>query len=162
MDSNENNYYTTLPKLTDARDESELLGQPYNRVCCGFSFVMQSSKETCSVTIHRGFLTNGSSLPNIARKLLKKWIGIDHPSIVMYDWLTEYLLIEVDSKCCPITRYDAMHIFLLALRQTKLSKTQLFYIYLLCDLHNLFMSNDKATLNPYKRYLEDKSYCLCN
>ena len=115
------NYFTLVPRLEKARDESGLLGIEYKRVMDGFSFILHSPHQVQSVTVHRGFLTNGSSLPFIARRLIDKWIGLDHPSVILNDWLSEYLLIEVNYKGILINNYDALDIFIKALELTSAS-----------------------------------------
>lgn len=155
-------YYTLIPTLEKARDESDLLGTNYYRVTTGFSFLLCDEEGVRSVSVHRGFLSNGYTLPFVVRKLLTKWLGLNHPSIVLHDWLCEYLLIETNYRGKPIKLYEAQEIFLKALELTHLTPRQIAVIGLLCELGSLFKSPSKAMLMPYKRYIEDKSYGMCN
>lgn len=156
-----NNYFTIVPRLDKARDESDLLGIEYDRVTCGFSFVIQTPEHVQSVTIHKGFLTNGSSLPFIARKLLEKWIGLKHPAIVLHDWLSEYLLIEINYKGILINNYDALDIFITALKTSNLTPAQITIIRSICGFRNLIKRPYSTRLHPYKRYVEDRCYGGC-
>lgn len=155
-------FYSLIPRLEKAGDESDLLGAEYQRVCTGFSFVLKLIDQRCCVSVHRGFLTNGNSLPFLARKLLEKWLGLDHPAVVLHDWLSEYLLIESNYVGKQITLSEATEIFILALEMTKLTSGQITWIQLICDYRNLWKSPYSTRLNPYKRYVEDKSYGICN
>ena len=155
-------YYTLIPKLERAGDESDLLGKSYRRVATGFSLVLNDTEGVKSVSIHRGFLTNGHSIPFPARKLLVKWLGLDHPCFVLHDWLCEYLLIESNYRGIPINLYEAQRIFYRALEISSLTPNQIRLIKFLCEWGTLWRNPFKATLNPYKRYVEDKSYGICN
>ena len=156
------NYFTLVPRLEKARDESDLLGIEYKRVMDGFSFILHSPHQVQSVTVHRGFLTNGSSLPFIVQRLIDKWIGLDHPSVILNDWLSEYLLIEVNYKGILINNYDALDIFIKALELTKLTSFQIKVIHILCGIKNITKRPYSTRLHPYKRYVEDRSYGTCD
>lgn len=158
-----NYYYTLVPKILKAPDESDLLGKAYYRVTAGFTFVMiEDSKNTQSVTVHRGFLTGGYSLPSLARKLLDKWLGLSHPAVTLHDWLSEYLLIESNYVCLQINKRDALAIFLKALEHAGLSERRLKVIKNIMSVWLVFKNPWATTLSPYKRYIEDRSYCNCN
>ena len=156
------NYFTIIPRLNEARDESDILGKKYYKVTEGFTFIMQFPKYTHSVTVHKGFLTNGSSLPFIVRSLIDRWIGLDHPSVILHDWLSEYLLIEANYKVIQINNYDAFDIFIRALKTTKLSKAQISIIYALCGFRNLLKFPFSTRSNPFKRYIEDQNFSRCD
>ena len=156
-------YYTLVPKLSEAWDESAQLGADYKRVMTGFSFIMVGEGGVVkSASVHRGFLTNGYSLPVIPRLLIKKWLGDDCMAVVLHDWLSEYLLIESNYRCEQISIYEALSMFIRALEMTTLTEVQIRTIQALCTTSMLWRSPYKPRLKPFKRYIEDKSYCTCN
>ncbi len=154
-------YYSHIPSLEAARDESAILGREYYKTTTGFSFVMRDGDITRSVTVHRGYLTNGYSLPHLARKLLQEWLGFGHPAIVLHDWLSEYLLIENNYTGQPITIYEALNIFIKALEISRLTPAQVRAIYIICTMANMIKNPYQAQHFPYKRYVEDKRYGHC-
>lgn len=155
-------YYTHTPAMEKARDALDLLGEEYRRVTTGFSFIMCRGDNVRSVSIHRGFLTNGSSLPLPARALLEKWLGKDHPAIVLHDWLSEYLLIEYRYYGVTVTIQEALDIFTKALEITSLTPRQIRIIRAICKISFIGRKPNHARLNPFKRYVEDKSYGTFN
>jgi len=155
-------FFTILPRLIVAGDESDLLKTTYRKTKHGFSYVFIRRGKTHTVTVHSGFLTNGQSLPPLARKLLTNWIGQNNHCIALHDWLCEYLLIEKNYKAKPITIHEALDIFIDSLNTTSLTCRQKWIIKMLCKTSNLLKRSNHVRFNPYKRYLEDQRFGICN
>lgn len=157
-------YYTQIPHLVDAWDESIMMrdGENYKKVVSGFSFIVEGQESPISISVHRGFLTNGLSIPSIIRKKVFEWLGREHPAIILHDWLSEYLLIERDYFAYPISMHDARAIFLKALETSCLTKKQLQTIKIVMTLSTLFSNSNRSRHNPFKRYVEDRYYGTCN
>lgn len=157
-------YYTQIPHLVDAWDESVMMrdGENYKKVVTGFSFIIEGQESPICVSVHRGFLTNGSSLPSIIRKKVFEWLGVEHPAIVLHDWLSEYLLVEHDYFGCPITIHDARRIFIKALEISGLTDQQIAFINYAMIGSSVFKNANRSQHNTFKRYVEDRSYGTCN
>jgi len=157
-------YYTQIPHLADAWDESVMMrdGKNYKKVLTGFSFIIEGQDSPISVSVHRGFLTNGSSIPAIIRSKVFEWLGVEHPAIVLHDWLTEYLLVEHDYFGRPISAHDARAIFIKALENSCLTKKQLLTIEIAMRFSSMFSNPNRPQIKPFKRYIEDRYYGTCN
>lgn len=151
-------YYTVKPKLLADAVSSCKLHDSYNRVINGFSFVIETNGETKSITVHRGFLTNGNSIPALAKDIIDTILPSTSPIYVLYDWLSEYKLISIGCIQRRLSKKEFISILAMALKLEGLTDNQYFIILTLFKLISLLGTHTNYSLDPYKRYLEDNNF----
>lgn len=159
MSRSNGSYFTSPFELELTRKISSLLDDNYYRVKESQSFVVSGeSDETFSITVPRNYLTNGSTIPDFIRPLISRWIGFQHPAVVLHDYLDEYLLIEKKYYKIPINRYHLVFYFIEALKVSGVSKRHCSIIQFLYYVHLLFTNVSRPSLNTYKQYIESVQF----
>lgn len=137
---------------------SALLGREYWRVMNGFVYYIGSENSKNFVVIPKGFLTDGASVPSIARSLVPR-LGSHGQAAILHDYLCENYFISrvVNNEVVRvnINRKTADHIFYEAMQVLEVPTLRYKLIKVAVDLYR-FMTNPKAPrVNKEKRILED-------
>jgi hypothetical protein len=85
-----------------AHEESRILGRDLWRVCREFRYYI-SANSRIWVTIPRGYLIDGASVPRMLWAIIPPW-GAYGAATTVHDLLCEYLSIVVDGQLITISR----------------------------------------------------------
>lgn len=146
--------FDTAPQLVEALAESGLLKEEYRKLLEPVIFKIDDELGQKIITIHKNYLSNGNSLPKLAKVLLDKWLGSDTSAYILHDFLSEYLMVLKDGKYASIDRTTLADIFVRSLDLTKLNKLQKFIIWVICKVAAMFDGKYKSTFNSLKQKIE--------
>lgn len=129
---------------------SRLLGHDHWRVLTPFSYMID---EESHVTIPRGYLTDGASVPRLFWNMIPPW-GAYGQAAVVHDLLCEYLTVVRDGKPVRITRAECDKVLNQAMQNLGVPTLQRWMIYgAVCSYRITFnVTEPSATLQ--KRRLE--------
>ena len=103
-------YFTEQPKLSFAHNESTILRKNLWRVENSFTFVCGKEEDQYSVTVPKGFLTDGASVPRVFWFLFPPF-GRYMDAAVAHDYLCEHCIVEKMGREISISRREADEIF---------------------------------------------------
>lgn len=150
-------YFTEQPKLAFGHQESRILKKNYWRVDNNFTFVCGRGKDQYSVTVPKGFLTDGASIPRIFWFLFPPF-GRYMDAAIVHDYLCEHCIIERMGETVKITRAEADDIFLTIMSYHKVWLPSKIILYSCVRLWGILTGRKGANPDPKKEALENKYY----
>lgn len=145
--------FSKEPAVSFAADASSKLGRDLWRVKESFSFTFHWKKQEAVVTIPKGYLTDGASVPRIFWGIVPPW-GIHGAASIVHDFLCEYLSVMVDGKLVPISRKEADKIFTLAMIESGVPSDKIALISESVETYQRVLGIDSAVWHKDKAALE--------
>lgn len=112
--------FSSEPCISFAAEESNKLQQDFWRVQKSFSFNFLLDGVPAYVSVPRGYLTDGASVPRTLWSIVSPW-GRYAAAVIVHDILCEYLSIVVDGKPHAISRKQADELLYLGLHVLQVS-----------------------------------------
>lgn len=150
--------FTATQDLIKDREASRILGKPYRRVADDFTYYIGHENSSKWVTVPKGFLTDGASIPKIFQWLLNPY-GEYAQAATLHDWLCEHYYIYVshptqgcvtsvvDRKEIDRIMYEAMRVLDVAAWRRNLIQIGL-------DAYRFITRPTKPVVDPRKTALE--------
>lgn len=115
--------FSAEPQIQYAREESIELGRNLWRVTEAFRYDIGSKNSGSYVTVPRGYLTDGASVPRIAWSIIPPW-GPYGAAAIVHDILCEYLTVIYNGMPTKISRERADEILAEAMEVLGVSKRE--------------------------------------
>jgi hypothetical protein len=142
-------YDQPLDTRYDANASREL-GHDHWRVLTPFSYKID---EESWVTIPRGYLTDGASVPRLFWNMIPPW-GIYGQAAVVHDLLCEYLSVVRNGKIVNITRAECDRVLNQAMQNLGVPTLQRWMIYSAVCAYRITFNINQPSTTLQKRRLE--------
>lgn len=134
-------------------DASKKLGIDHWRVTKAFGYYFDREGSPWSVSVERGFLTDGASVPRVFWNIIPPW-GAYGQAAVLHDALCERLTLSNNGNPQPITRKQADQALLEMMTVLNVPKWKRETIYAAVRLYATVSHVDKPSGTPLKTQLE--------
>ena len=104
-----------------ARNASLMLDKDYWYLKNALKVDITIGNDLYEVSIPKGYLTDGASVPRILWSICPKW-DKSHKAVILHDYLCEYRIVTINGKPTQISREEADRLFLFALKYEGLTK----------------------------------------
>lgn len=129
------------------------LGVDYWVVNQQFTCILDAEKDQF-VTIPKGFLTDGASVPRMFWTFFPSW-GKYGQAACVHDFLCEYLIISDNGKIRNITRKECDQFFLKLMTEMQISKSKRLPMYWGVSMFRMFAKVKNPSITAKKVNLED-------
>jgi Protein of unknown function (DUF1353) len=143
------NYSLPLDTRYDAY-ASALLGKDHWRVLTPFSYKID---EESWVTIPKGYLTDGASVPRLFWNMIPPW-GPYGQAAVVHDLLCEYLSVVRNGRPVSITRAECDQLLNQAMKNLDVNPALRWMIYSAVCAYRITLNVSEPTATLLKRRLE--------
>lgn len=147
--------FSRIPSTQYAAMESKLLRRDVWRVMETFKYHIADPASGQYVTIPRGYLTDGASVPAVLWSVIPPW-GAYGAAAIVHDILCEYLRVMRNGVCIYISRRRADEILLEAMKDLQVDEEQCSMIYTGVVAYRKIFSVDEPNWQKDKAALEAK------
>lgn len=140
-------------------EASRILGRDYWLLHKGFTYYIGKLNSDMFVEVPKGFLSDGASVPRLARILLPR-MGSHSQASFLHDWLCEEYTVcynvEGGTMCLSIDRVQIDRIYYEALKVSRVSFWRRFFIRVGVGGYRILFRPKRPKVNQIKRKLEEE------
>lgn len=153
--------FTAEQCLIKDDDASKILGKKYKRVTNSFTYYIGHEGSDKWVTVPKGFLTDGATIPKLFQWLLPAF-GEYEQATTLHDWLCENYFIYTASednvyKPVTIDREEIDRILYESMRVLNVAKWRRTLIQGGLDIYRILTNPKKPNVDPRKTALEQRT-----